>query len=163
MPPVSTPGGLTPAGGASAPPANAAAPSAQNCAPAAYSAEINLCYDPTTGLVWDATQQTYTRPPQVDWCGVDERNPSAFYYWWPLLPACYDPVSGYAWNQTANAWVFVGKDFQQGRGLSSDADGGCAISGAGTPSSGAPGTWTGLALLGLAGAAMRLRRRRGVA
>lgn len=151
------PGGLTPAGGGSAPPANASAPSVQNCAPAAYSAELNLCYDPANGLVWDASQQTYTLPPQVDWCGVDERNPSAFYYWWPLLPACYDPASGYAWSQPAGAWVFVGTDFQQGRGLSSDADGGCAISGVGTNTD-TLGIWTGLALLGLAGAGLRRRR-----
>ena len=72
----------------------------------------------------------------------------------PAFAADKDPLAPVA----AGQWVFVGKDFQQGRGLNSDADGGCAISGAGT-SSGTPGTWTGLALLGLAGAAMRLRRR----
>jgi len=155
LPPSGTPGAAGPASPAS-PPTNAASPSAQNCAPAAYSVEINLCYDPATGYVWDATIGDWTLPPPVEWCGVDERNPSTFYYWWPLLPACYDRVSGYAWNQTLGEWVFVGKDFVQGRGLAKD-DGGCTIGGAGSGSGGKG--WPGLALLGLAGIAMARRRR----
>jgi MYXO-CTERM domain-containing protein len=148
------PGGLTPGVG-SASPGNPSAPSAQNCAPAAYSAEINLCYDPTTGYVWDTNQGTWTLPPQVEWCGADERSQGNFNYWWPLLPACYSPVSGYAWNDTSRSWVFVGTNFSRGQGVGSDDAAGCAVSGAGAAGSG----WAGLALLGLAGAAMVRRRR----
>ncbi|HTV22943.1 MAG TPA: glycosyl hydrolase family 8 [Polyangiaceae bacterium] len=155
-PPVSSVGG-SPASNA-APPGNAAAPSAQNCAPAAYSAELNLCFDPNTGLVWDASQNAYTLPPTVDWCGADEQNPGRFYYWWPLLPACYDAASGYAYNSQLGQWVFVGTDFVRGqRGTGSD-DSGCSIGGAGTGAGGEG--WTHWALLGLAGAAVAMRRRR---
>ena len=148
-------------GAAPSTPANAGAPSVQNCAPAGYSAELNLCFDPSTGYVWDTTQNTYTLPPPVSWCGVDERNPSSFYYWWPLLPACYDPISGYAFNQQLGQWVFVGTGFVQGQGLRSSADdGGCALGNPGASSQSTSQHWAGLALLGLAGAAMSRRRRR---
>ncbi len=150
-----TPGGVTP-GTTSASPGNPSAPSVQNCAPAAYSAEINLCYDLATGYVWDTNQGTWTLPPQVEWCGADERSPGNFNYWWPLLPACYSPVSGYAWNDTLRSWVFVGTNFSRGGGVGSDDAAGCAVSGAGAGGNG----WAGLALLGLAGAAMTVRRRR---
>lgn len=153
--PVSPGGGLAPAV-PTTPPANPSLPSAQNCAPAAYSAELNLCYDAATGYVWDVSQGTYTLPPQVEWCGADERNPGSFYYWWPLLPACYDPASGTAWSDAAGAWVFVGTNFTRGqRGNAADSAG-CSIGSHGP----AEGGFSNLALLGLAGAVVALRRRR---
>lgn len=147
--------GLSPAA-PTASPADPSVPSVQNCAPAAYSAELNLCYEAATGRVWDASQGTYTLPPRVEWCGADERNPGASYYWWPLLPACYDPVSGYAFNEQLGQWVFVGTNFTRGQSVSSEAGGGCALSGAGT----AGHAWASLALAGLAGVALSRRRRR---
>jgi MYXO-CTERM domain-containing protein len=147
------PGGVTP-GMPAAMPGNPSAPSAQNCAPAAYSAELGLCYEATTGQVWDTSQGTWTLPPQVEWCGADEQNPGNFNYWWPLLPACYSPISGYAWNNQLQSWVFVGTNFTRGQNAGSD-DAGCNVSGANAGGNG----WAGLALLGLAGAAMARRRR----
>jgi MYXO-CTERM domain-containing protein len=152
--PVS-PGGLAP-GASTTRPSNPSAPSPQNCAPAAYSVELDLCYDPANGNVWDVSRGTWTLPPQVDWCGPDERSPGSLNYWWPLLPACYSPVSGYAWNIPLGRWVFVGTNFTQGQGNASNDAAGCAVSGAGGGGNG----WTGLALLGLVGAAITVRRRR---
>jgi endo-1,4-beta-D-glucanase Y len=158
--PPSVPGGvnngLSPATPATAP-GNPSAPSPENCAPAAYSAPINLCYDPSNGYVWDPSQGTYTLPPQVEGCGPDERNPGQYYYWWPLLPACYDPASGAAYNEQLGRWVFVGTNFQRGQGAGSD-DAGCALGSTGAGTSG--GGSASLALLGLAGIAVAVRRRR---
>lgn len=154
--PVS-PGGLGPASPPTARPADPSSPSSQNCAPGAYSVELELCYDPTNGYVWDVNQGRWTLPPQVDWCGPDEQSPGSNNYWWPLLPACYSPVSGYAWNISLGRWVFVGTNFTQGLGDDSSDAAGCAVTGAGPRASG----WAGLALLGLLGGAITVRRRRG--
>jgi endo-1,4-beta-D-glucanase Y len=143
------------------PPTNGGAPSAQNCAPAAYSPELNLCFDPSTGFVWDSFQNTYTLPPTVEWCGADENNPGRFHYWWPLLPACYDAVSGYAFDLQRGEWVFVGTNFVLGQRSPGGEDSGCSISGAVRAGTGAGRDgWARFALLGLAGAAVALRRRR---
>jgi endo-1,4-beta-D-glucanase Y len=154
--PVSS-GGVVP-GSSTQPPGNPSAPDVQNCAPAAYSVELDLCYDPVNGNVWDVSQSTFTRPPQVEACGPDERNPGRFYYWWPLLPACYDPTTGYAFSEQSGRWEFVGTDFVRGQeGLSDEA--GCALTGAGAGTGSNP-SWANLLLLGLAGAAVAVRRRR---
>jgi hypothetical protein len=152
--PAGQPGGLTP-GLTPSSPNNPSAPSPQNCAPAAYSPELNLCYDPTNGNVWDANLGTYTRPPQVPGCGADEQNPGQFYYWWPLIQACYDPASGTAFDTSIGQWAFVGTNFTVGQ-RGTKADSGCSVSQASVGGIG----WTQLALLGLAGAAMTMRRRR---
>jgi len=153
--PAGQPGGLTPGQAPSAQPGNPSAPSAQNCAPAGYSVELNLCYDLSNGNVWDPSQGTYTRPPQHPGCGADERNPGQYYYWWPLLPACYDPASGTAFDPARGEWVFVGTNFTMGqRGTPEDS--GCTVSPAGAGRS----SWSPLALLGLVGAVVSLRRRR---
>lgn len=160
-PPGGAAGGLGPVSNA-APPTNADAPSVQNCAPAAYSAELNLCYDASTGLVWDGNQNTYTLPPSVEWCGADEQNPGRFYYWWPLLPACYDPTSGHAFDPQTRQWVFVGTSFIRGQRGAGGEDGGCSIGGVPGGSTGVSGSgWARAALLGLFGAALATRRRRG--
>ena len=157
-PPLGTAGGVGPST-SSAPPSNGGAPSVENCAPAGYDVEINLCFDTSTGLVWDPSQNRYTLPPTHAECGADENNPGQFYYWWPLLPACYDPVSGYAFNPQLAEWVFVGTNFVRGQRADGGEDGGCSISGAVGTGAGGDG-WSHFALLGLAGAAVASRRRR---
>lgn len=148
-------GGLAPGLVPASPPTNASSPSVQNCAPVAYSSELDLCYDPNTGYVWDLVQGAWALPPQVEACGADERNPGNYYYWWPLVAACYDPASGTAYDEQLGQWVFVGTNFTRGqRGLPSDGSG-CALGGAGASHDG----WVGLALLGLAGAMVSVRRR----
>jgi hypothetical protein len=151
-----SPSGVQP-GSSTTTPGNPSAPSTQNCAPAAYSVELDRCYDPANGNVWDVNQGTWTLPPQVEWCGPDERSPGNLNYWWPLLPACYSPVSGYAWNISLGRWVFVGTNFTQGQGNDSNDAAGCALRGAGV---GDHGGWAKLALLGLLGGALTVRRRR---
>jgi endo-1,4-beta-D-glucanase Y len=138
-------------------PSNPSLPSAQNCAPAAYSIELELCYDPLTGYVWDTSQNMYVLPPRISGCGEDERNPGSFYYWWPLLPGCYDPVSGYAWSDQAQSWVFVGSNFELGQRPTTSDDAGCALSAASEDDQ----RWPSLPLIGSFGAAMVVRRQRG--
>jgi MYXO-CTERM domain-containing protein len=65
-------------------------------------------------------------------------------------------VSGYAWSIPLGRWVFVGTNFTQGQGGDSNDAAGCAVSGAGVGDHG----WAALALLGLLGGAMTVRRRR---
>jgi hypothetical protein len=110
--------------GATSVPGNGA-PSPEACSPAAYSSELDLCYDRTTGYVWDVSVGDWALPPPVEWCGVDEANPGRYYHFWPLVSACYSPTSGYAWNEQQGEWVFVGRNLV--RAVLTDDGPGCSL------------------------------------
>jgi hypothetical protein len=170
--PVSNPGtdnsgspnqspGATPGGGeqvAGGPPAPAGAPAsttcnasnmATACAPYACSVPLSLCYDQTTGYVWNPTTNGWTQPPSgVAGCAADQ-------VYWPLFNACYVPDTGWIWNASAvpPQWQFYGIDYTANKKPS--ADSGCTVSGAGANGSGS--SWM---LVGLLGAALGLSYRR---
>ena len=143
------------------PPAPTTAPgavscSAQNpnvCAPALCSVPLGLCYDQTTGYVWDPSQNTYTQPPRgVLGCAADQR-------YWPKFGLCYIPETGWIYNPNASAtapagWQFYGIDYTEGKRPPAD-DSGCSV--ANVPGSDAGSKWM---FVGLLGAALGLRLRR---
>ena len=124
------------------------------CAPYSCSTELNLCYDTTTGYVWDATQPpagAWTKPPRgVAGCAADQ-------VFWPKFDLCYIPETGWIYNPAQGGWVFYGIDFEANKKPKGEASS-CAIDGA--PGSSRGSSWM---LMGLLGAAFGLsfRRRNG--
>jgi MYXO-CTERM domain-containing protein len=113
------------------------------------STTISLCYDSTTGYVWDQKanggQGGWTQPPVTDACKP--------YVFWPLLNGCYDPTTGYGFDPQTGKPVFIGEQYQANN--TGKSSGGCSVSGAGenTP---AP-AW---ALFGMLGTALGFAYRR---
>jgi endo-1,4-beta-D-glucanase Y len=142
--------GLPPAPTTAPGAASCTAQTATACAPAACSIELQLCYDPTTGYVWDPSQNTYTQPPRgVQGCAADQ-------VYWPKFGYCYIPETGWIYNPTVMppAWQFYGIDYTEGKKPEAD-DSGCSISGVAGGEAGSK--WL---LVGLLGAALGLTYRR---
>lgn len=123
------------------------------CAPAACSVELGLCYDQTTGYVWDPSQNGWSQPPRgVAGCALDQ-------VFWPKFGLCYIPETGWIYNPVATAeapagWQFYGLDYTEGKRPAAD-DSGCSVSG--VPGGDASSKWL---LVGLLGAAMGMAYRR---
>ena len=118
------------------------------CAPAACSVELGLCYDQTTGYVWDPSQNGWSQPPRGQaGCAVDQ-------VFWPLFGFCYIPETGWIYNTNVMEWQFYGLDYTEGKRPAAD-DSGCSVSG--VPGGDASSKWL---LVGLLGAAMGMAYRR---
>jgi hypothetical protein len=108
------------------------------------SVQLGLCYDPTTGYVWDQGQMRWTQPPA---------GPCTTGVFWPVAGTCYDPESGYFFNPMTGVWEYFGDWYTQGEDDPPE-DSGCGIA----ATRGGSAALTLLAPLAL-GLAMRRRRR----
>jgi endo-1,4-beta-D-glucanase Y len=151
--PGAIPGGGEQVAGGPAAPSGAPAATTCNaqtttaCAPYNCSVPLSLCYDMTTGYVWNPNTGGWTQPPKgVAGCAADQ-------VFWPKFGYCYVPDTGWIFNPTVGAWQFYGIDYTEGK--KPEADSGCAVSGAG-----ANGTGSSWMLVGLLGAALGLSYRR---
>ncbi len=149
-PPLGASAPATPTGAPASPPAPGVrcSPQGTECAPYLCSPGLGLCYDRSTGYVWNPNTRDWRQPPEYG-CG-------ATYVFLPGTEACYDPATGYYYDQAEMTWKYWGDNYSEGPDpVPVDGDG-CSVSAAGRGDA-ERGAWL---AVGLLGAAFALRRRR---